>query len=91
MSRMNYNEISVMETKLDDIVKRPRETMLEEKRTALRVAIEQLLDCFIVAALHPEIRIERVNHISSKDGEEKRGKETLTQRGRAATKGGRRF
>jgi hypothetical protein len=43
---MKYDDISVLETKLDDVIRRPRESLLDEKRTALKVAMEQLLDCF---------------------------------------------
>jgi hypothetical protein len=54
LAGINYNDLSVLDTKLDDLIRRPRETMLEEKRTQLKVAIEQLLDCFqIIEALIP--------------------------------------
>jgi len=46
LARMDYNDVSVLATKLDDVIRRPRTTMLQQRETDLKVAIEQLLDCF---------------------------------------------
>jgi hypothetical protein len=46
LATMKYEEMQLLDTKLDDILRRERQTFLGEEITSLKVAIEQLLDCF---------------------------------------------
>jgi len=46
LAAMKYDDIFLLDTKLDDILRRSRQTMLGQELTDLKVAIEKLLDCF---------------------------------------------
>jgi hypothetical protein len=46
LAAMKYDEIYLLDTKLDDFLRRERRSMLGREMTSLKVAVEQLVDCF---------------------------------------------
>ena len=46
LAAMKYDEIYLLDTKLDDILRRARRSMFGREMTSLKVAVEQLIDCF---------------------------------------------